>query len=254
MGSTRTTMLRSCRTMSSNRLVGPRSRGLLLGVLAAVPLVAAPGTAAATSACGAQGRIEAPAPQRDAVALIGERLRGELRGVRTDEAVARLARLLGARLRWTPPEDARPVDLCLTGLRVEEALARLLGSRSYLLVLGERAEIQVLGAPASPRLDRQSAAGGPSGPALAEAGDELATMRRLAAVDEAAYARGAGVDPREALDAIVRGDDAPPVRLAAAERLLALDPQRAAAALAWLSSDRDDAVRARAAALLALAE
>ncbi|MBM4245153.1 MAG: hypothetical protein FJ148_15280 [Deltaproteobacteria bacterium] len=203
-----------------------RRRGLPQGALAVAVLSIAGAAAAATD-----------------LVLEDGRLAGEVRASRVDDAVAMVARAAGGRLVWhgAAPEGAVHADLA--GSTVAEALARLLRERSYMLLLGRSVEVHVLAsgdtgwhssASVDPETERQH------------------LLRRIASLDRL-VAQGDGADETADLDAVSRGADPAPVRLRAAERLLDLDPERAAAALARLSAEADDAIRARAEALLAAA-
>jgi len=238
------------RSMKSNHLGGGWLRGLLIGALAAIPMLGAPWGALAAAA-GETPPPREQAPARHTIQLVGGRVRGELHGIRTDQAVARLASLIGARLFWSPPAGNAVVHGRLTGLSTEQALARLLGDRSYLLVLGERPEIHVLSGEEDDAALGGSSARASAGAQPTDQERELAQLRRMAEVDQIAHADGESMDVGAELDAIVRSRDEPVVRLAAAERLLAIDPDHAASALAWLTSDADPMVRRRAEALLA---
>lgn len=221
-------------------------RGLLMGALAATPLAGAARDAGAGDAVVSQ-RAAAIAP---AIQIAGGCLRGELHGLRTDAAVELLATMLGARVRWIAPADASVVRARLTGLTLEQALARLLRHRSYLLIEGQHPEIHVLG-----RLDggARDATDDPDAPAAPadESWREMARLRRVAEVDRIAHADADSADVAAELDAVVRSEDEPAVRLAAAERLVAMEAAQAAGALAWLSSDAHPTVRQRAEVLLA---
>jgi hypothetical protein len=212
--------------------------------------------------------------------------------MRTSAAVERLAELFGARLRWIGPAPEGVVNINLTGFTAEEALARVLRNRSYMLVLGKQPEIQVLAGAADAsgsaaqvwqpidlepvedanihaEAGHDETEAEVSAPADQDGGSssaqeshpvqpidqarELAQLRRIAQIDEIAHAPGKRKMIGSELDAIVRGDDEPAVRLAAAERLFSIDPSHAETSLAWLASDADSAVSQRAEALLAAA-
>jgi hypothetical protein len=240
------------RATTSNLLGGAWLRGLLVGALAATPLLAraerAAGASDVTAAARAGDAVAARPSARGPLRLVGGRVQGDVRGARTRDAVAELASLLGARLRWIAPPGEGVVSVAVAGLGVEQALARVLGERSYLLLLGPAPEIHVLGGE-----DGTLGDGPPPPPAASDGGRERARLRRMAEVDRIAYGDAEPDQVGAELDALARTSDDPAVRLAAAERLFALDPGAAAGTLAWLSNDGDPAVRDRAEALLAAA-
>lgn len=237
------------RSMMRDRLGKRWLRGLLLGALAALPLLVPEKHAlAALAADASAGRVE----------IVGGRLRGELRGMQTDQALDEIAALLGARVRWAVAPGEDKVTATLTGLTIREAIARLLRGRSYLLELGQRREIRVLSG------EGQLAIAGPSARQRLNAENRepgLQQMQRMAEIDRLVHPDDEDDDinedavetARQRLSEIVTGSDAPAVRLAAAEKLFVLDRGAAETTLPWLTSDSDPMVRERAEVLLAAA-